>query len=468
MGNIPAKLEFFSTKPKIIDEEVIDEQTGDKVLRVEVKWQHADIINTNNRKYKKELLQREMDRLQSAIKEGEVYGASYHPQSGSAEVDDVSHIWEKVYMNDAGECLGIAKVLPTQRGKNAQVLIKNGKIGVSSRGYGTTTARTTTKNGKSVNFSEVNEDFKLISPGDFVLTPSVPGARVRKILESQFSEAVGSEQIIEENTVDIKTVDELKKAYPELVKSVEDTVSGSVEEQVKKQVKDALELKKDAWKTEMEAEVTKQIDTVRTENESVLDSIREAITALSKIKGVIPEDVKPTGEVKPVPDQVVVPDNSEQVKALEAKNKKLQDKIDAEEAVKTAVVEHEKLQSVLKEKLNTELDKDKFKVLKVMLEKELIAEDGTINIKSADAVEETVQTAFTHLANIIAESEKSKIVSSTLAEKGVLPDPDKEEKKTGEQEQKTTERLWEETIDAGYQGTFEEFKTNVLPKLQGK
>jgi len=252
------------------------------------------------------------------------------------------------------------------------------------------------------------------------------------------------------------------------VKSVEDTVSGSVEEQVKKQVKDALELKKDEWKTEMEAEVTKQITTVKTENEDVLDSIREAITALSKIKGVIPEDVRPTGDAKPAPAPAVVPDNSEQVKDLEAKNKKLQDKIDTEEAAKNAVVEHDKLQSVLKEKLNTELEKDKFKVLKVMIEKELIAEDGTINIKSADAVEETVQTAFTHLANIIAESEKSKIVSSTLAEKGILPDPDKEDKKKVLTEQKTTERLWEETIDAGYQGTFEEFKTNVLPKLQGK
>lgn len=184
-----AKLEFTIAECKVLDEEVVDEKTGDKILRVQAKWQQAGDINNNKRRYRRELLQREINRLQPQIEKGAVYGATYHPRTGEAEIDDVSHVWEKVWMDKDGACYGEAKILPTQRGKNAQILIKHGgRIGLSSRGFGTTTQKTETIGGKTVSFNDVNDDYQLASPGDFVLTPSVLNAQITKVLERQMGE----------------------------------------------------------------------------------------------------------------------------------------------------------------------------------------------------------------------------------------------------------------------------------------
>ena len=178
-------LEIWTSKAKILSEEV-DPQTKDTILRAEVKWQQAGIINNNGRRYSRKILEREIKRLEPALKEGSVYGASYHPQGGDAQVDDISHLWESVRMEKDGSCLGVIQVLPTERGKNAQVLLKaGGKIGISSRGYGTVTAKTEEVEGRTVKVDEVNEDYQMVSPGDLVLSASVPGAGVRRMLEAK-------------------------------------------------------------------------------------------------------------------------------------------------------------------------------------------------------------------------------------------------------------------------------------------
>ncbi len=176
-------LEVETPKIRILNEE-IDERTGERALRVEVKWQQSGIINGNNRRYRAEILRREVERLRPQIEKKAIFGCAYHPER--AEVPDVSHIWESVTELKDGQWMGVVKVLPTTRGKDVQVIIRNGGvIGMSSRGTGTVTMKEETINGKKVKFEDVNDDFKLRSPGDFVLSPSVTDAGVRRMMEQQ-------------------------------------------------------------------------------------------------------------------------------------------------------------------------------------------------------------------------------------------------------------------------------------------
>lgn len=179
-----------------IKEEIIDEKTKERTITAEVKWQMADSINHNGRRYKKSLLQREIDRLLPSVREGKVWGASYHPQ-GEAEIDDVSHVWTDIYMESNGSCCGLVKILPTERGKNLMTVIKHGKVGLSSRGTGTVTKKTEMIKGRETTFDDVNEDYKMISPGDFVLSPSVPDAEILATMEKKIEEKV---KVEEENT----------------------------------------------------------------------------------------------------------------------------------------------------------------------------------------------------------------------------------------------------------------------------
>ena len=179
------KLKFTDTKVKIL-KETLDEKSGDSTLKVQVKWQQADKININNRSYPEKILRSEIDRIQEKLPKGQVTGSAYHPSGRDANTIDVSHKWDKIWMEEDGSCLGELTIIPTTVGKTVITLIKNGvNPALSSRGYGTTTKKSKNVDGKNVAFDEVNSDFKLVSPGDFVLSPSVKDARIQAIMESE-------------------------------------------------------------------------------------------------------------------------------------------------------------------------------------------------------------------------------------------------------------------------------------------
>lgn len=161
--------------------EVVQERKdskGEKELDVKVMFQQADIVNQNNRRYRKELLQREISKIQTEIDSGKktVWGHAFHPADGLGKAQDISHKWEKIWMEENGTCFGKITILSTEAGKNVQVLVKAGKLGISSRGFGSTTEKEKVIDGKKVKFLEVNDDYQMKTPGDFVVAPSVVGA----------------------------------------------------------------------------------------------------------------------------------------------------------------------------------------------------------------------------------------------------------------------------------------------------
>jgi len=464
---IPAKIEFFQPDFEILEEKVIDEKTGDKIMRVQAKWQHADIINDNRRRYRKELLKREIERLNPAVKEGKVYGASYHPKSGQAEVDDVSHIWEKIWMDESdGSCLGIAKVLPTERGKNAQVLIKHGRLGLSSRGFGTTTEKTEEIEGKSVTFDEVNEDFKLVSPGDFVLTPSVPDAGVRKLIESQFKEIEDSRETLnlkETAMKDFANVDELRKAYPEFVKEIEDAAKKAVEDslsdEIQKKVDEVLQSKKEEWKKEIESEMEPKIAALEEQRKKTIDGIREAIVALSEIDGVVDYEEEEENEIENKEETKTDETLMKKIAAIEAKNKELEQKLAAKEEEEKKAREEAENQSKIKSSLDEELKKEDYRLYESLIRKELVSEEGKILIDKPEDVASVVQRTKEKISSTLAEAQRQKIISGEIQEKGIVPDPEKGEKPLTEEQ---IQVRWRQAQKTGSKLSLKEYKEKVL------
>lgn len=473
MIKFPARLEFEFVNAQIL-EETLDEHTREPVMRVMVKWQHGGIVNRNGRLYRKEILQREIDRLQEQIAKGEIYGASYHPASGVANINDVSHIWNKIWMDENGECYGECTVLPTRTGKDAMVLIKHGRVGVSSRGAGTVTKKSSRISGKMTSYDEVNNDFRLLSPGDFVLTPSVPDARVRAVMEDSISEAIssyitenkhlfiesqdqqpdGSQSNTEEEDMDKKydNIDALKADYEEIFKTYEESRKAEMDKQIADKIAEA----KDTWTKELEEKINTAVEAVKKSNESMVEGIRDAINVLTSIEGVIPEDAdEPTGEPTDKKDE----DLTQTIADLKAKNAELEQRITDRETVEKEAKAKEEAQTKLRAKLTEELEKEENAKFKDLIEAKLVNEDDEVTFTDVEKLPAEVTRLREELANIMAEGVKRQIVESGLEPKGVVkPEGSVTEKET-EDKIKTQ---FAEAKKAGFRGTIDEFKSKVL------
>lgn len=167
-------LEYQLTEFQLLEKRETSEGTEQDV---KVKWQHADKVNKNERLYRKGLLKREIDKTNAKMAKGEtVWGHAFHPKDGIGRPQDISHKWKSISMEADGVCTGVLTLVPTPVGKTMQTLVRHGKMGISSRGFGTTTERKGLVDGKRVNYLEVNDDFEMVTPGDFVVAPSVAGA----------------------------------------------------------------------------------------------------------------------------------------------------------------------------------------------------------------------------------------------------------------------------------------------------
>jgi len=450
-----ALLEFSAPKCTIL-EEIVDEVTKERVMRVEVKWQHAGIINGNRRRYSKEILQREIERLSPLMDKGAVYGASYHPQN-DAEIDDVSHLWESAKMAEDGECVGVVKVLPTERGRNAQAIIKyGGHIGMSSRGFGTTTRKEEVVDGKKIQVDEINDDFQLKSPGDFVLTPSVPDAGVRRMMESRLKDDEDSNDD-KGDTMLFKTLDELRTAQPELLKPLDEELVALREEV--KTLKEKLAV--------LEAEnasLKEKIVAYEKEVQAVSEGIRNAISVLGELKGVVPETVKEKDPDPPVvadpPVGVADPPKVEpppvvpaELEALKAENAALK----AEKEVRAVAEAKEANEKAITDALKIELEKETPEYKK-MIEAELIKEGHPL-IEKVEEVAAKVASTKEAISARIAEEEKSKIRKSGVDDKGHITDP--EGPASGLTEDQVKSR-WVAALKAGYKGELEQYSKAVL------
>jgi len=144
--------------------EAKDNGHGGKSLYMEGIFVQGDKRNQNQRVYPVSEISRAVNSVQEKIQSGyTVLGEADHPEDLQVNLDRVSHMIEKMWMNGA-DGYGRLKLLPTPMGQICITLLENGvKLGVSSRGSGNVTE------GGSVS------DFE-IQTVDIVANPSAPDA----------------------------------------------------------------------------------------------------------------------------------------------------------------------------------------------------------------------------------------------------------------------------------------------------
>jgi hypothetical protein len=133
----------------------------------------AENKNNNGRIYKKATLEREVDKLMEKVANKCLWGQLSHPDKPDMEPDKISHLIESLSWN-GNDLMGRAKIIDTPMGRIAKTLIKEGKIGISSRGLGTV----------SENDGYVNEDYFMIT-WDLVIDPSNQPSWVNSVTEAK-------------------------------------------------------------------------------------------------------------------------------------------------------------------------------------------------------------------------------------------------------------------------------------------
>ena len=127
--------EILEAKVQILSEKKAAD--GDATMNVRVNWALAGAKTKNGRIYSKELLTREIDKLQEKVKKGGLIGTGDHNLDGFSNIKNASHIITKLEIDEDGKAWADLKIIGTERGKSAMKLIKNGaEIGVSQRGFG--------------------------------------------------------------------------------------------------------------------------------------------------------------------------------------------------------------------------------------------------------------------------------------------------------------------------------------------
>lgn len=136
---------------------------GHKIV-VRGEFAKCGVATENNRIYPNKLWEAQIRKLDRAMEDRRVFGELDHPNDGKTQLSRVAHIITSMKIED-GRVIGEAEILDTERGKNLAALLKAGcKVGVSSRGYGSTKQN---EQGEDV----VQEDYKLVT-FDFVAEPA--------------------------------------------------------------------------------------------------------------------------------------------------------------------------------------------------------------------------------------------------------------------------------------------------------
>jgi hypothetical protein len=152
-------------------EYTLEEASSTGNLRVRGVFQRADVLNENKRLYPRVIWENTLNnsRVIDDLSSRGMFGELDHPADGKTKLSRAAHIITNLKLEDTGEVIGEAEILPTPNGKILKQLFESGtRVGISSRGSGSVRDR-------SDGAKEVCEDFKL-STFDFVARPSTPGA----------------------------------------------------------------------------------------------------------------------------------------------------------------------------------------------------------------------------------------------------------------------------------------------------
>jgi hypothetical protein len=172
-------LSFTQARAEILSEEAAD--GSGKNLYLKGICIEGGVRNANERVYPVNEIAKAVDTVNEQIKTGHsVLGEVDHPEDLKINLDRVSHMIEKMWMDGAAG-YGKLKILPTPMGELVKTMLTSGvKLGVSSRGSG--------------NVNDANghvSDFEIVTV-DVVAQPSAPNAYPTAIYEGLLNHAGGA------------------------------------------------------------------------------------------------------------------------------------------------------------------------------------------------------------------------------------------------------------------------------------
>jgi hypothetical protein len=272
----------------------------------------TDEATANRRLYPRKLMARELQRLQEDMKSRKVFGELDHPGDGKTKLARVSHLVTEAIIESNGEILGVIEFIPgTINGDQALAIARaGGKLGVSSRGFGSTS---TDSKGNDV----VQEDYKLVT-WDIVADPANAGAHPEFVMEDK------------EIKMDLNT---LKKEHPELVEALTSEIESDARSHAREALRGEFE---EQLRTEAKAIREEAVEKARGE---LLEDpeVAGSATAMARIKEVVAPFIvseDELGEVAKLKKQIAVTERR---------------LADADEAKDKAVEEAKELSSICKE-----------------------------------------------------------------------------------------------------------------------
>ena len=181
----------------------------EKELYIEGVFSTAESKNQNKRKYRKSTLLRESNKLQEKMANGTLWGELDHPPQASINLDRIAIKVESLHWN-GNDLMGRAKVLDTPQGIIAKTLIREGKLGISSRGLGTVN-----------DDGYVDESFNLIT-FDLVGDPSNQSSWMNGIYESACFDETG--KVMQDIDDELIGMSEAKEEFGKYIKSIVESI----------------------------------------------------------------------------------------------------------------------------------------------------------------------------------------------------------------------------------------------------
>ncbi len=151
---------------------IVESDNDKKNLYMQGIFIQGGVKNLNQRNYPVNEIRSAVEQINETIKRGEsILGECDHPQELTINLDRVSHVIEKMWM-EGNNGMGRLKIIPTPHGQIIRTLIEaNVKLGVSSRGSG------------NVDHTGSVSQFEIVT-ADIVCRPSAPAAFPTPIYEA--------------------------------------------------------------------------------------------------------------------------------------------------------------------------------------------------------------------------------------------------------------------------------------------